>query len=178
MIRRWLLLLLLLMLFIPPAHAEYWDASEGRLLNCCDDRPGCQVLQTVMLGSFAAFDPADRVDVRIFSAALPRLCDVTEEDFAHFQQSFRVDENTLMLNYYTALGNCLWADIIISPTVHDTDEQNARTVLHLFLSSDGDTNAAAQQEIIRMNATSETIAVIANKARGPWKFVEYVLLGR
>lgn len=83
-----------------------------------------------------------------------------------------------MLNYYAALGNCLWADIIISPLAEDADEQNARTVLHLFLASNGDASAAAQQEIIRRNATSETIAVIAEKGQVPVGFVEYVILDK
>ncbi|MDO4741186.1 MAG: hypothetical protein Q4A66_11000, partial [Eubacteriales bacterium] len=79
--KRILSLLLILLLALSPARAEYWTDLTDRPVVCCEDRPGCHVLQTVMMGSFAQFDPDDSLSVRVFSAALPRLLAVEEDDF-------------------------------------------------------------------------------------------------
>lgn len=171
-------LLMLTLLFLLPvcAHAEYWDHTVVRPVVCCDDRPGCQVLQAVMMGSFTDFDPADSLNVRVLSAALPRLTTVAEDDFAHFSDSYNVDETIIRQFYYIALGNCLWADITISPLAEDADEQNARTVLHLFLAPAEEKDSVEQREIIRANTTQQTLEVISEKAKVPVGFVEYLML--
>ena len=169
---------LMILLFLIPAcaYAEYWDNTIERPVVCCDDRPGCQVLQAVMMGSFADFDPADSLNVRVLSAALPRLAAVETDDFAHFSDYYNVDEAIIRQFYYIALGNCLWADIIISPLVEDMDEQNARTVLYLFLAPADKKDSVEQREIIRANTTQQTLEVISEKAKVPVGFVEYLLL--
>ena len=167
----------MLLLLIPAcAHAEYWDTTVERRVVCCDDRPGCQVLQAVMMGSFADFDSADSLNVRVLSAALPRLAAVEEDDFSHFSDYYDVDEAIIREFYYIALGNCLWADSIISPLVEDTDEQNARTVLYLFLAPADEKNSVEQRKIIRANTTQQTLEVISEKAKVPVGFVEYLML--
>ena len=114
---RRLALLLAALLALPwaaLAEDEYWDAY-GRPVVCCEDRTGCEVLQMVMMGSFAALQPTDSLTVRVMSAALPALCDVTDADFSHFCEEFSVDEGTVRRLYYVAMANCLWADMLISP---------------------------------------------------------------
>ena len=114
---RRLALLLAALLALPWAAFagdEYWDAYD-RPVVCCEDRTGCEVLQMVMMGSFAALQPTDSLTVRVMSAALPALCDVTDADFSHFCEEFSVDEGTVRRLYYVAIANCLWADMLISP---------------------------------------------------------------
>ena len=94
---RRLALLLAALLALPwaaLAEDEYWDAYD-RPVVCCEDRTGCEVLQMVMMGSFAALQPTDSLTVRVMSAALPALCDVTDADFSHFCEEFSVDEGTV-----------------------------------------------------------------------------------
>lgn len=156
------------------ACAEYWDASVPQPAVCCDDRPGCQVLQTVMMGGFADFDPEDSLNVRVLSAALPRLTAVTEDDFSHFSVNFAVDIDTVEELYFIALGNCLRSDMIVTPLCDNMDEQNARTVLGLFLDPSGE-NAAEQMAAIRGNISEEVIMLLAENAAVPAGFVEYLL---
>lgn len=166
----------LILLFLLPlcAHAEYWDNTAARPVVCCDDRPGCQVLQTVMMGSFAEFDPADSLNVRVLSAALPRLSAVAEDDFDHFVQYFDIEKDALKQFYCIALGNCLRADIIINPLVEDTNEQNARTVLGLFINPMAE-DAAAQMQVIRASCTEEDLLLLAEYAGVPVEFVKHLL---
>ena len=87
---RRLALLLAALLALPwaaLAEDEYWDAYD-RPVVCCEDRTGCEVLQMVMMGSFAALQPTDSLTVRVMSAALPALCDVTDADFSTSARNF------------------------------------------------------------------------------------------
>ena len=97
-LRRFALLLaaLLALPWAALAEDEYWDAYD-RPVVCCENRTGCEVLQMVMMGSFAALQPTDSLTVRVMSAALPALCDVTDADFSHFCEEFSVDEGTVRL---------------------------------------------------------------------------------
>ena len=170
-------LLMLILLFLLPvcAHAEYWDTTIERPVVCCDDRPGCQVLQAVMMGSFADFDPADSLNVRVLSAALPRLAAVEQDDFMHFTENFDVSIEALREAYYIALGNCFHSDLIVNPLVDDMDEQNARTVLGLFLNPIAE-DAGEQMLAIRENCSEETILKLATHAKVPAEFVQNLLL--
>lgn len=172
----WLSLALSMLLLFAPAQAEYWGDTVGRPIVCCEDRPGCQVLQTVMMGSFAEFSVDDSLSVRVLSAAFPRLKSVTEDDFAHFTEYFDVDPENLKHCYYIALGNCLWADAIVAPDLTDEAAENARKVLLLFLNPDGEENAAAQMAAIRSNLSEEAISILAENASVPADFVRYLLL--
>lgn len=169
------ILIMLTFLFCGCVRAEYWDGAATRPVVCCDDRPGCQALQAVMMGSFASLDPEDSLSVRVFSAALPRLTTVTEDDFDHFVQYFDIGKDALKQFYYIALGNCLWADIIINPLVEDMNEQNARTVLNLFLNPVGE-DAATQMQIIHDSCTEEALLILAENAGVPVGFVKHLLL--
>ena len=136
---RRLALLLAALLALPwaaLAEDEYWDAYD-RPVVCCEDRTGCEVLQMVMMGSFAALQPTDSLTVRVMSAALPALCDVTDADFSHFCEEFSVDEGTVRRLYYVAMANCLWADMRISPDAGGAAGA-ARRVLLLFLDPDSE----------------------------------------
>lgn len=157
------------------ARAEYWDNSAARPVVCCDDRPGCQVLQAVMMGSFADFDSADSLNVRVFSAAMPRLAAVEQDDFMHFTENFDVSIEALREAYYIALGNCFHSDLIVNPLVDDMDEQNARTVLGLFLNPIAEA-AGEQMLAIRENCSEETILKLATHAKVPAEFVQHLLL--
>lgn len=156
-LRRLALLLaaLLTLPWVALAEDEYWDAY-GRPVVCCEDRTGCEVLQMVMMGSFAALQPTDSLTVRVMSAALPALCDVTDADFSHFCEEFSVDEGTVRRLYYVAMANCLWADMLISSDAGGAAGA-ARRVLLLFLDPDSEENAEEQMEIIRAGMDRELI---------------------
>lgn len=168
-----ILILLIFSLFLPFAYCEYWDTDEQRMVVCCDDRPGCQVLQTVMMGSFADFDPEDRLNLRVFSAVLPRLTAVTEDDFTHFSKYFSVEKEVIKELYFIALANCLRSDLMVTPLADDMNQQNARTVLSLFLNPTGE-NAQQQIDAIVLNLTEEDIEVISKYASVPVDFVRYL----
>lgn len=172
--KRMIALMIALFLLQGCACAEYWQGNEARSMVCCDNRPGCQVLQAVMMGSFARFDPEDSLNVRVFSAALPRLTAVSREDFAHFTEAFDLQTDRLREVYFIALGNCLRSDILVNPLADDMDEQNARTVLYLFLNPDSE-DAQAQMQAIRENCTDEVMQMLAENAQVPVEFVEYLV---
>lgn len=169
--RKILALLAILASLLPAcALGEYWDTSVPRLSRCCE-RPGCLVLRTVMMGTFDVFDEDDSLTVRVYSAALDRLTDVTEDDMVHFCESYDVDPDTLWDCYTIALRNCLRADILLMPTEDDEDAQLARTVLMLFLEPDDSAQAQAQKAAIRANMSDREIAIIAEGANLPYSFV-------
>lgn len=171
------LLLLALTLSLParPAPAEYWDDVAKRPVVCCDDRAGCQILQMVMMGSFVGFDPDDSLSVRVLSAALPRLCAITQEDIAHFIDEFDVPEEVIRRFHYIALGHGLWADIIASPTLDDARATDARRVLLVFLNPASEKNGLEQMALIRLGITDELIETLAQAAALPVGFVEYLI---
>lgn len=170
------ILLALLVLISAAAAAEqskYWEAEYAPVV-CEDNNSGCLVLQMVMMGSFAEFDPNDNLNIRVLSAALPLLCDVTEDDFAHFCKEFGEDSENVKTLYYEALSNCLWADILLNPA--DGAEESARTVLLLFLNPDGTVNSDEQIAFIREALDDDTIAMIADVSGLPEDFVRHLLL--
>lgn len=175
---RRLALLLAALLVLPWAALagdEYWEAGD-RPVVCCENRAGCEVLQMVMMGSFAALRPTDNLTVRVMSAALPALCDVTDADFSHFCEEFSVDEGTARRLYYVAIANCLWADIRLSPDVGGAAGA-ARQVLLLFLDPDSEENAEEQMKIIRAGMDEELIARMSTETGLPTDFIAYLTLG-
>lgn len=172
--KTYLTLILIFICACGSACAEYWDEPNVKLVECCENRPGCHVLQTVMTGSFAQMDAENSLSVRVLSAALPRLAAVTEDDFRHFSEYFGVDIEVITYYYNIALANCLWADMIITPIADDIDEQNARTVLHLFIDPISE-NANEQMQAIRENCTPQMAQLLADSAHVPVGFVEYLL---
>ena len=175
---RRLALLLAALLALPwaaLAEDEYWDAYD-RPVVCCEDRTGCEVLQMGMMGSFAALQPTDSLAVRVMSAALPALCDVTDADFSHFCEEFSVDEGTVRRLYYVAMANCLWADMRISPDVGGAAGA-ARRVLLLFLDPDSEENAEEQMEIIRAGMDETLIERMSAETGLPADFIAYLMLG-
>lgn len=164
----------LLLLSAPALAADgYWGVS-GRPLTCREQRLACSVLQTVMSGCFADFDPANNLDARVFSAALTQLKTVAADDFTHFCDEFGVSAAQLQRRYYIAMGHCLWADIIATPAKDDAAYQT-RTVLYLFLHPEGHENAAEQMAAIRDMLTDELIARLAQSDDLPVDFVDYLL---
>lgn len=168
-------LALALALFCGAALAEYWTQSESRP-TCCDDRPGCLALQTVMLGTFDPFDPDDSLSVRVFSAALPRLTAVTQDDLSHFSESCGVELERLRECFYIALRNCLWADILLSPDQADVAAEQSRDVLLLFLNPEIE-GAQEQMDAIRAHTGPEEIAILAESAGLPVDFVDALIQG-
>lgn len=167
---------LLLTLSFGCAQAEYWDMNETRIVPCEEKSPGCQVLQAVMMGSFAEFDPLDSLNTRVYSAALPRLIAVAPADFEHFSRHFGVDEQAVRGLYYTALCNCFRSDIIVNPIVDTMEEQHARTVLELFLAP-ADAEAEAQRRAIRENCGAAEAALLAKESGLPVEFIRFLLSG-
>lgn len=165
---------LISLLLCARAGAEYWDSADPRIPDCCHDRPGCQVLQTVMLGSFARFDPGDSLNVRVLSAALPRLTAVTEDDFAHFSASFGVETDVIKELYFIALANCLRSDIIVTPIADSIEEQNARTVLSLFLNPEKP-DAEILMQAISESFTEEDAQTLSRHAGVSPEFIQYLI---
>lgn len=169
-------LLMLLGLMLPWAQAEYWDAGNTQSVVFCNQTPGCQVLQAVMLGSFADFDPEDSLNTRVYSAALPRLIAVTKADFGHFSEHFGAEEETVRKLYYIALLNCFRSDVLINPIADTMDEQNARTVISLFMSP-SDEATDAEKRAIRANCSETELKLLAENAGLPLEFVRYLITG-
>ncbi|MDO4741114.1 MAG: hypothetical protein Q4A66_10635, partial [Eubacteriales bacterium] len=97
--------------------------------------------------------------------------------FPHFSEQYGVDEQQLLELYHIALGNCFWADIILSPHVKDADEQNARIVLLLFLEPADGEGVCSQREAIRAQADAQAYETIAEKAGVPLEFVLSLIAG-
>ena len=170
------MLILLLVLILTGAAARGGLAEAAADPGVCgDDCQSCQVLQTVALGSFADFDPNDSLSVRVFSAALPRLTAIAPADVNHYLMHFSLDRSVLMEDLYVAMGNCLWADTIITPEPEDEAAGQARRVLMLFLNPSGEENAAAQISAIRSHASQESLSLIAENAGVPLAFVTHLI---
>lgn len=155
-----------------PAQAEYW--ADQHTVHCQEGYPGCEVLQMVMMGSFAEVDETDRLSNRVMSAALAQLSAVSEADMAHFLGVFDVEKNVLQENYYAALGNCLLADILLDPGQPGQEEQ-VRRVLRLFLRPEAEWNAQLQMDIIRNQADQTLIDLMAQTVKLPQAFIAHVI---
>lgn len=175
-IRRCALLLAAALCLAGGARAEYWDAWAERPVVCCENRTGCEVLQMVMMGSFASLDTGDSLTVRVMAAALPALCDVTAADFAHFCDEFDQNEASVRALYYVAVGNCLRADIHSAPDASGASGA-ARRVLLLFLEPESEPDAQEQMAVIRAGMTRELIDTMAEETGLPADFIAYLTLG-
>ena len=164
-----------------PVSATSWDAS--REVSCADDQSSCCLLQVIMAGTFDHFDPDDMLNLRIFSAALSQVKDITPEDLEHFVGEFSVDPEEIENAYCRAFAACLYADILYRQSAAQplTD---AEQVLLLFLEpsdfSDpldpSDEEKEAQKEEIRSRITDEMIALLAEKADVPEELVRRLIL--
>ncbi len=174
--RRVLLILLALLLFLAPAAQGegYWTQLPSELPECREDRPGCFLLQMAMTGTFAALDVEDSISVRVFSAVLPQLCALTEEDLSHFAASFGVDMERLRRVYHIALGNCLLAEIRQGGDL-TPDEASALRVLQLFLYPEGEKDPDTQKAIIRAQMNDDILTTLANSAALPRDFIDYLI---
>lgn len=174
--KRWRVigLFALLLLFASCASAEYWDEARSGEARCSEGRMGCQLLQMVMTGSFDCIDTKDNLNLRVLSAALAQLCLVEEADVAHFAQEEDVDKQILTTNYYIALANCLWADILVGG---EEEEHTAavRRVLLLFLNPDSEESAWDQMYLIRSKLDEELIGTMAGAAALPADFVSWLI---
>lgn len=172
--RRFALLLMLALLLCAPARAEYWAGAGDRSVFCREGRIGCQVLQTVMMGSFDTLDMDDRLSVRVFSAALGQLRGVTQADMAHFLEEFSVGEEILLENYYIALGNCLLAEILLDPGETEHDMQ-VRRLLRLFLAPQTEVAGKEQIALLQDKFDDALIKDMAQTVDLPGAFIEYVV---
>lgn len=169
-----MLAMALAMLFALPARAEYWAGDTQHTVYCQEGHPGCEVLQMVMMGSFSEFDGADRLSVRVMSAALAQLSAVSESDMAHFHSYFEVEESVLRENYYRALGNCLLADILLDAGQEGQEEQ-VRRILRLFLDPGSQWDAQLQMDVIRKQADDALIELMARTVGLPQEFIAHVI---
>ena len=133
------------------------------------------VLQMVMMGSFAELDTGDNLQKRVMAAALMPLKQISDGDIRHFCEEFGEDEAQVRELYFLAVGNCLWADILLNPA--EGDEKAARTVMLLFIDPESMLDADGQMEQIRSALDDEVIATIAGAGDVPEDFVRYLLLG-
>lgn len=150
------------------------DWTAAREIRCADHRQNCRLLQTVMMGSYDALSTEDALSVRVFSAVLPMLSAVTEDDFAHFAAEFGEDEQTVLDRYREALANCLWADILLSRAA-DGQLTAAQRVLLLFLDPESQSDAEAQMAEIRANLTDEVLSRLADATGVPADFVRWLI---
>lgn len=172
--KRIALLLALLLMLCGAACAEraYWPDTSAPIV-CLENTRGCQILQMIMMGCFDGMDPDDSLSTRVFAAAYPDLCALTQEDFDHFLSQFDEDADFLERCYYIALANCLWADIIVSD--YYGDERYVRRVLLLFLNPDAEQDADGQMEYIRSNTDENTIMKMAQVVGASEDFIEYLI---
>ena len=168
--------LLTLLILLCAAHGlgEYWPHDSSHAAECRANRPGCRILQMVMMGCFDYAEAPDSLDERVLSAVLPQLCAIEEEEFGHFCDEFGVEEAPLRTNYYIALANCLLSDIRINPDPGG-NATLVRRVLLLFLDPDSETDAQAQKDAIRSEMTDDVLMQMANELSLPQDFVSYLL---
>ena len=167
----WALCLIFALLCGGPALA-YWEPD--RALECREDNRGCLVLQMVMTGSFAQFDPEDSLGGRMLSAALDSVCGVDEAQMEHFCEEFDTTPEEFLPYYYTAVGNCLWADILYGGDV-DARTESMHRVLLLFLNPGSVENAQEQMEAIRSRIQDDLILQMAQTTGVSEDFVRYLI---
>ena len=153
-----------------PGLGETWDAS--REIHCAQHRPNCRLLQMVMMGSFDVQDPEDAVLERVLSSARPLLAEIAEEDIRHFSTEFGEDADAVRLRWYGALANCLRAEIGA-----ETNPDDARRVLALFLGTSDEAGDEAQRAEIRREMTDRVLSRIADSAGVPAEFVRWLVDG-
>ena len=155
------------------ARGETWPADRD--IHCRDHRPGCRLLQMVMMGSFDdADDTLDAVSRRVLASAWPRLCEVTEEDIIHFAGEFGEDEAMVHGRWYGAMAGCLRADIL-ADSRPEARLDAAQRVLLLFLDPDVSADAGAEQDQIRLELNDEALARLADAVGAPVDFVRWLI---
>ena len=171
--KRWLIVFLLALAALPPwsASANDW---EMHTIHCPNNEWGCRLLQMVMMGSFDGFQPDDALNVRLFSAAYPQLCAVTEDDFSHFLFYFCESENAVRSRYYEALANCLWADILFQGVPRSRMSSEVR-VLMLFLDPAGEVEAEAQRREICAAMRADILPQLADAVQAPVDFIQWLI---
>jgi|GEM_PF-3045778 len=171
--KRWLIVFLLALMALSPssASANNW---EMHTIHCPNSRWGCRLLQMVMMGSFDGFQPDDALNTRLFSAAYPQLCAVTEDDFSHFLLEFDESEKAVRSRYYEALAACLWADILLQGIPRSRMRSEVR-VLMLFLDPAGEVEAEAQRREIRSEMSEDILMQLADAVQAPAGFIQWLI---
>ena len=170
-----ILVCLLLMLLLSCRAEGLWDSSR-EIAACSEGRSACAILQTVMTGSFARFDAGDNLNNRVFSAALPMLCGVSEEDIGHFCAEYGVEKDAFYPVYYDAVSSCLWADILCSGA-GDAETRAIHKVLLLFLNPDAYPDALSEMEYIRSEIQDSLILRICELTGTPEAFIRHLIWG-
>ena len=170
--RRLFIVVLIMTMFLPSAAAA--NDWETHSIYCPDNKWGCRLLQMVMMGSFDDFQPDDALNVRLFSAAYPQLCILTEEDFDHFLLEFGEEEDDMRTRYYEALANCLWADILFQG-IPRSRMGNEERVLMLFLDPAGEADSEAQCREISARITEDILEQLADAVQAPLAFVQWLI---
>lgn len=170
-----LALFMALMLLGPAQARAYWEDTYDRPVVCCEGKSECLVLQMIMMGSFAQFDPEDSLNGRILSAVMPFLLEVDESDMQHFCEEFGVELEALYPFYYTAMGNSLWATILYGDDAADAETKAIHQVLMLFLDPQAAPDAQAQMDVIREEIGDELIARMAEKTGTTVDFIRYLI---
>ena len=151
--------------------AEKWDSA--RTISCPDNRPGCLLLQSVMMGSLDSFDPEDSLVCRVYSAMYPQMCSVSEEDLTHFCAEFDEEKQFVQASYYRALANCLHA-MLLTQTAPDETTANAWRVLKLFLDPSCEPDGPAQLTQILEQLDAPVIQILADAAGTDTAFIEWL----
>lgn len=155
--------------------SSYWEDTYDRPVVCCEGKSECLVLQMIMMGCFAQFDPEDSLNGRILSAAMPSLLEVDEREMQHFCEEFGVELEALYPFYYTAVGNCLWATILYGDDAADAEAEAIHRVLLLFLNPQAVPGAQMQMEAIRDQIGDDLIAQMAEKTGTTVDFIQYLI---
>ncbi len=169
-----IILLLAALMLLAPVRADYW--SVGHEVKCKDGYVSCQVLQMVMMGSFAELDAADSLNVRVHAASLSRLNRLTDADKEHFMAEFCVQEAELTLCLHAAIGHCLWADILLDHSHEEMprEVQAARKVALLFLQPPKSPRDVEDRAIIRSEMTDDVLAEMARLLEVDAAFLEHI----
>ncbi len=157
-------------------------AAESAEFRCADANRNCILLQMIARGDFSVFDPGDVLHLRIYSAVLPMVKAVTEEDIRHYCEEFDKDRDTVSAQYSLALQSCLYSDILYRQTSGQT-VTDAERVLLLFLEQTNDENgdvteqAEQARQQIRENITEETLNRISDETGLSDVFVRQLIFG-
>ena len=152
---------------------DFWASHE---VACPEERPGCLLLQMIRMGSFEQeVSQEDPVFSRVLSAAYPRLCKVTQEDFTHFLLEYPQEEmDEVEAAFERAFSACLLADI--RSRIRSGEEMQAEErVLLLFLSPEEEKDAEEQQSYIRQNMTDEVLEKLAEAVNASLDYVRNLL---
>ena len=157
-------------------HTEHitGEGAEDLTLHCKEGSAACVMLQMAAHDQFTPPDPDDLLSLRVESTSLQRLKMITPEDILHYSREFDADNDRITKAWYSALANCLWADILYRSSC-SLPVSNSMRVLLLFLDPASEEEADEQIRQIRERTDEETCRLIADDAEVPADFVNWLM---